>query len=111
MFYAEYVNLEFSVESYFDDPELKMNDFNMFKTNNILCSTKTSERPKISWTVNGQVVDYSNNLFILSVMEKRAYLESTISILNPKLLQPNTKLVCTIKSSSEKSKDVTINTG
>ena len=111
MFYAEYVKLEFSVESYFDDPELKMNDFNMLKINNISCSTRTSERPKISWTVNGHVVDHSNGLFILSIIERRAYFESTISIAKPKFLQPNTKLVCTIKSSSEKSKDVTINRG
>ena len=88
-----------------------MNNYTMFEINNISCSTRSRERPKISWLVNGQVILRSNNLFILSFMDERNYFKSIISITDPKLIQPNTKLVCNVKSSSERATEVIINKG
>ena len=88
-----------------------MNKFTMFETNNISCSTRSRERTKIIWVVNEHVVLQSNNLFNLSFMEERSYFKSIISITDPKLIQPNTKLVCKVKSSSEKAIEVVINKG
>ena len=53
----------------------------------------------------------NNNLFSLSFIEERNDFKSIISITDPKLIQPNTKLVCKVRSSSEKATEVVINKG